>query len=144
MTAVANTAAPAALSTSARSPLIGALRTFLLAEAALALAVTVLLSMLAGGIETVVGEGDATPARFAAGAAFVFAILAAVASRGARRRRAWAWTLSAILQLLLAIGTGVAVLTADWHPSFLVGFALATAVMVVLSTTTVRRALGQE
>ena len=142
MTAITNTAA-AALPTATRSPFVGMLRMLLIGEAVLALALTIFLSVLAGGMETVVG-GDATTARFAAGGTFVFSILAAIASRGARRRRGWSWTLSAILQLVLAIGTGVAVLTADWHPAFLIGFALATAVMIVLSTTTVRRALEQE
>lgn len=144
MTALTNTAASPALPTTMRSPLVGVLRTFLIVEAVLALALTVFLSMLAGGMDGAGGGEAATTARFAAGGAFVFAILAAIASRGARRRRGWSWTLSALLQLVLAIGTGVAVLTADWHPSYLIGFALATAVMTVLSTTTVRRALGQE
>lgn len=144
MTALTNTAATTSLPTTDRAPLVGALRTLLLAEATLALALTVFLSMLAGGLDSSLAAGDATTARFAAGGAFVFAILAAVGSRGARRRRGWSWTLAAILQLVLAIGTGVAVLTAEWHPAFLVGFGLATAVMLVLSTTTVRRALGQE
>ena len=144
MTALTKTAASPALPTTDRSLIIGVLRTLLLAEAVLALALTVFLSLLAGGMDSALAEADATTARFAAGGAFVFAILAAIGSRGARRRRGWSWTLAAILQLVLAIGTGVAVLTAEWHPGFLVGFALATAVMIVLSTTTVRRALGQE
>ena len=48
------------------------------------------------------------------------------------------------LQLVLAIGTGVAILVAAWHPVELVGFGLAIVVMLVLSTASVRRALGQE
>ncbi len=142
MTAITNTAAATALPIM-RSPLLGILRVFLIVEAVLALALTVFLSMLAGGMDGAAGDA-ATTTRFVAGGAFVFAILAAIGSRGARRRRGWSWTLSAILQLVLSIGTGVAILTAEWHPFYLVGFALATAVMVVLSTATVRRALGQE
>jgi peptidoglycan/LPS O-acetylase OafA/YrhL len=127
---------------------IGALRALLLGEAALGLVLAILLSMLASGMRDFVG-GDAGRAaeqtlRFAAGFAFLFAILAAIASRGARRRRSWSWTLAALLQLLAAIGTGVAILTATWHPVYLVGFALPALVMVVLSTSSVRRALGQE
>ena len=82
--------------------------------------------------------------RFAAGFAFLFGIFAAFASRGARRRRPSSWTLAAILQLTLAVGTGIAILVATWHPIYLVGFALAAVVMLVLSTASVRRALGQE
>jgi hypothetical protein len=144
MTAITNTVATTGLSTTHRAPLVAVLRSLLLAEATLALALTVFLSALAGGMDSALAGDDATTARFAAGGAFVFAILAAVGSRGARRRRSWSWTLAAILQLVLAIGTGVAVLTVDWHPAYLIGFGLATAVMIVLSTTTVRRALGQE
>ena len=39
---------------------------------------------------------------------------------------------------------GIAILVATWHPIYLVGFALAAVVMLVLSTASVRRALGQE
>jgi heme A synthase len=74
----------------------------------------------------------------------LFAILAAAASRGARKRKGWAWTLSAMLQVIAAVATGIAVLVTEWHPLFLVGFAGAALVMLVLSTTSVRRALGQE
>jgi hypothetical protein len=140
----ANAAASTALPTTDRAPFVGVLRTLLLAEAALALALTVFLSMLAGTMDSGLAADDATTARFAAGGAFLFAILAAIGSRGARRRRGWSWTLAALLQLVMAIGTGIAVLTVEWHPAFLVGFGLATVVMLVLSTTTVRRALGQE
>jgi hypothetical protein len=129
-------ASPAATSV----PLVGALRVLLLGEAALGLAVTILLSMLAADAERSTEESI----RFAAGGTFIFAIAAAVAARGARRRRAWAWTWSAVLQLVLAIGTGLAVIVATWHPVYLAGFALAAAVMLVLSSASVRRALGQE
>jgi hypothetical protein len=116
------------------------LRGLLIAEAALGLLLAIVLSMWAS---------DATPAseqdlRFAAGFSFVFAIVAAIASRGARRRRSWSWTLSALLQLIIAISTGVAILTAAWHPAYLIGFVLPAIVMMVLSTASVRRALGQE
>jgi hypothetical protein len=133
---------------SARVPLVGLLRALMLAEAVTALVLAVFLSLLAGGTADFLGASVAaeseTSLRFAAGAAFLFAIFAAVASRGARRRRAWAWTMAAILQVLLAIGTGVAVMTAEWHPAYLIGFAMAAVVMVVLSTGPVRRALGQD
>jgi hypothetical protein len=127
---------------------VGILRALLLGEAAIGLLLAILLSMLAAAMRDSLG-GDAGLAaeqnlRFAAGFAFLFAILAAVASRGARRRRGWSWTLAALLQLLAAIATGVAILVAAWHPAFLLGFALPTLVMVVLSTASVRRALGQE
>lgn len=131
-----------------RVPMVGILRALLLGEAAAALVLAVALSMLAAALRDFLG-GDAGRAveetiRFAAGGAFLFAILAAVASRGARRRREWAWTLAAVLQVIVAIGTGIAVMTAEWHPLFLTGFGAAAAVMVVLSTASVRRALGQE
>jgi len=129
-------------------PMVGVLRALLLSEAAGALALAVFLSLLAGAQSEFVG-GDAGRAaeeglRFAAGGAFLFAIFAAVASRGARRRRPWAWTLAAMLQVIGAVATGVAVLVAEWHPLYLVGFALAAVVMIVLSGASVRRALGQE
>lgn len=136
MTAVTD-AAPAAAAP--RMPLIGILRVLLLTEAALGLALAIVLSMVAGGL-----AGDAeTNMRFAAGGAFLFGLFAAIASRGARRRRGWSWTMAAILQVLLAIGTSVTVMVAEWHPVYLVGFAMATAVMLVLSIASVRRALGQ-
>lgn len=119
---------------------VGILRALLLLEAALGLAAAIGLSMLASQES----EGLEQTLRFAAGFSLVFAILAAFASRGARRRRTGAWTLAALLQLALAIGTGIAVLAATWHPTYLIGFALATAVMLVLSTGSVRQALGQE
>jgi hypothetical protein len=132
------TAAPPTLPL-ARAPMLTLLRFLLLAEAIAGLALAIYLSLVAGDASV-----DAeTSLRFAAGGAFVFAILAAVASRGVRRRRGWAWTLSAILQVVLAIGTGVAVMTAEWHPAYLAGFAVATVLMTVLSAPSVREALGQ-
>jgi hypothetical protein len=37
----------------------------------------------------------------------------------------------------------VAVMTAEWHPAYLAGFAVATVLMTVLSAPSVREALGQ-
>jgi hypothetical protein len=127
---------------------VGVLRALLLGEAAIGLVLAIMLSMLAVAMRDSIG-GDAglvaeQNLRFAAGFAFLFAILAAVASRAARRRRGWSWTLAALLQLLAAIATGVAILIAPWHPAYLIGFALPALVMVVLSTASVRRALGQD
>lgn len=137
-----------AVPTAPRVRMVGVLRILLLAEALAALALAVLLSTVAAAQLDLLGADAGRAAeesiRFAAGGSFLFAIFAAIASRGARRRRTWSWTMAAILQVLLAIGTGVAVMTADWHPLFLVGFGAAAAVMLVLSTTSVRRALGQE
>lgn len=130
-----------------RVPMVGVLRALLLVEAAATLVLSVALSLIAAAVRDSMG-GEAGRAaeetfRFAAAGAFGFAIVAVVASRGARRRRTWAWTLAAILQVVLAIGTGIVVMTAEWHPLFLIGFAGAIVVMVVLSTASVRRALGQ-
>ena len=131
-----------------RVPLVGVLRTLLIGEAVLGLGLTVFLSLAAAALGDATGgdEGLAVEERlrFAAGGAIIVAIGALIASRGARRRRPWAWTLAALLQLVLAIGTGVAILVAGWHPVEAVGFGLAIAVMFVLSTASVRRALGQE
>jgi hypothetical protein len=132
-------AAPSVAPTS--RPLMAVLRALFLGEAVGGLVLAILLSMLAGATSD---GGTETSLRFAAGAAFVFAIFAAVASRGVRRRRSWAWTLSAVLQVVLAIGTGVAVIVGSWHPAYLIGFAFAALVMIVLSIASVRRALGQD
>ena len=140
MTAASDAAPPAA---TARLPMIGLLRTLLLTEAAGGLALTVFLSLVADVVGDRSGIADETNVRFAAGGAFLFAVFAAIASRGARRRRGWAWTMAAILQVLLAIGTGLAIMVVEWHPAFLIGFGLASAVMLVLSAASVRRALGQ-
>ena len=127
---------------------IGLLRVLLIAEAVLMLTLAIALSMVASEMSDFLG-GEAGRAaeqnlRFAAGFSFLFAILAAFASRGARRRRGWSWTLAALLQLILAAGTGIAIITATWHPAYLLGFALAAVVMLVLCAPSVRRALGQE
>lgn len=132
------TATPAAPTT--RVPMMGVLRGLLLSQAILGLGTAIFLSLVAGSDA---GRSAETTIRFAAGGAFLFAIFAAVAARGARRRRSWAWTMAAVLQLVLAIGTGVAVMAADWHPIYLFAFALAAVVMLVLSTGPVRRALDQ-
>lgn len=128
--------------------MIGVLRALLLTEAALGVAAAVFLSLLAVALRDFLGGESGLTAeqnvRFAAGGAILFAIFAAIASRGARLRRRWAWTLSVVLQLVLAIATGLAVLIATWHPAYLIGFALAAVVMIVLSSGSVRRALGQE
>ena len=125
---------------------VGTLRGLLLFEAVAGVLLTIVLSSLAAGVRgldpAVVGADAGV--RFAASAAFIFAIVAAIAARGVRRRRPWSWTVAAILQLLLALAGGVAVLVADWHPAYLATFVLAGAVMLVLSTAAVRRALGQE
>ncbi len=150
MNAVHTASVPSAArrDTNAPVPMVGILRGLLIGEAIATLTLAIFLSMLAAGLRDFLG-GDAGRAaeesvRFAAGGAFLFAIFAAIASRGARRRRTWSWTLAAILQVILAIGTGLAVMVAEFHPVFLVGFAAAAIVMVVLSTASVRRALGQE
>jgi hypothetical protein len=149
MNAVPTTAVPMTpVDQVSRVPMIGLLRALLLTEAVAGLALAIFLSLLAAGERDFLG-GDAGRAaeetlRFAAGGAFLFAVFAAIASRGARRRRRWSWTLSAILQVVLAIGTGVAVIAVEWQAFFLAGFAAAAIVMLVLSTASVRRALGQE
>lgn len=140
MTALTN-AAPAAANP--RLPMVGLLGALLLIQAAAGLGLAVFLSLVADAVTAQSGIADETAVRFAAGGAFLFALFAAIASRGARRRRGWAWTMAAILQVLLALGTGIAIMVADWHPAYLAGFALASAVMLVLSVASVRRALGQ-
>jgi hypothetical protein len=139
----AQTAASPAPTTQAREPMVGVLRGLLLAEAAGGLVLTILLSMAASLVGAEQGADAAVPLQFAAGGAFLLGILAAIASRGARRRRSWSWTLAAMLQVVIAVATGIAVLSVEWHPIYLVPFAAAALVMLVLSTSSVRRALGQ-
>ena len=119
-----------------RSTSVGLLRTLLMGEAVVALVLGIGLSIAASHAEA--GENGL---RFAAGASVIVAIAAAIGSRGARRRRPWAWTLAALLQVVVAMGTGLAVLAADGHPAVLLGFVLAAAVMLVLTTGPVRRQL---
>jgi hypothetical protein len=124
--------------------MIGALRVLLWAEAIGGILVAIFLSMAAATIGARDGTSAEEPLRFVAAGAFILAILALVASRGARKRRPWAWTLAAMLQVIIAVATGIAVLVAEWHPLYLIGFGLAAVVMLLLSTTAVRRALGQD
>lgn len=148
MNAPTAAAAATSLTTPASTPMMGVLRGLLFGEAALGIASAVILSLVAAALRDALGGelGRSTEesVRFAAGGAFLFAIGAAIASRGVRRRRTWAWTLAAVLQLVLAVGTGIAIMVATWHPAYLVGFGLTALVMIVLSTSGVRRALGQE
>ena len=140
----AQTAAPRAGTTpDARVPMVGVLRALLIGEALAGLVVAIFLSMGASVVGAQGGPDADVPLRFAAGGALMLGIFAAIASRGARRRRSWAWTLAAILQVIVAVATGIAVLTVEWHPIYLVAFGAAAVVMLVLSTTSVRRALGQ-
>ncbi|HEX9609282.1 MAG TPA: hypothetical protein VGA26_00710 [Candidatus Limnocylindria bacterium] len=129
---------------------VTALSILLLLQAVFALAVTIFLSLLAGDQRSAIG-GEAGIAaenatRFAAGGAILFAILAYVASRGARRRRSWSWTLGAVLQLILAVAAGIAMIVAGASgltAAYLVAFGLAAVTMLLLSTSAVRQALGQ-
>jgi hypothetical protein len=116
----------------------GFLRFLLILEALGLLGVTIVLSMQASqpGV-------DETTIRFAAAGAFVLAILAASASRGVRRRRGWGWTLAALIQVLIAVGTAIAILVGEWQPALLIGFVAPAFVMLVLSSASVREALGQ-
>jgi hypothetical protein len=140
----AQTAAPMAGTTpDARVPMIGVLRALLIGEALGALVLTIFLSMAASTVGAEQGPDAEVPLRFVAGGAFLLGIFALIASRGARRRRSWAWTLAAILQVIIAVATGIAVFAVEWHPMYLVAFAAAVVVMLVLSTTSVRKALGQ-
>ena len=140
----AQTAAPTAGSTpDARVPMVGVLRALLIGEAIAGLVVAIFLSMAASVVGAEGGPDAEVPLRFAAGGALLLGIFAAIASRGARRRRGWAWTLAAMLQVIIAVATGIAVFTVEWHPIYLVAFGAAVVVMLVLSTTSVRSALGQ-
>ena len=141
----AQTAAPPAPATTEtpREPMVGALRALLLAEAAGGLVLSILLTMAASMIGPDQGPDAAVPLQFAAAGAFLLGTFAAIASRGARRRRSWSWTLAAMLQVVIAVATGITIFNLEWHPIYLVPFAAAALVMLVLSTTSVRRALGQ-
>ena len=129
-----------------RASKAGTLRGLLLIEAVVGVGLTIVLSSVAAGVRDLDPNdiGADVGVRFVAAGAFVLSALAAIAARGVRRRRPWSWTLAALIQLGLAIGTGVAVLAADWHPGYLVAFVLAGLVLMGLSTGSVRRALGQE
>lgn len=133
----------------ARSGTVTALWVLLLAEAVLGVAVAIMLSNLAGEQYAALGNSGSAAeesTRFAAGGAILFAIAAFTAAMGARRRRAWSWTLGAVLQLVLAIAAGIALFAAGAEGTsvvYLVAFALAAGTMILLSTSHVRRALGQ-
>lgn len=129
---------------------ITALWVVLALEVALGVILAIVLSLLAEDQRASLGEeagvAAETSIRFAAGGAFVFAIAALTAALAVRRRRRWAWTLGVILQLVLAIGTGIALLALGGEgvsPGYLIGFAVAGLAMLLLSTGQVRRALGQ-
>ena len=140
----AQTAAPTAgPAPNARVPMVGVLRALLIAEAIAGLVVAIFLSMGAAQVGAHAGPDAEVPLRFAAGGALLLGIFAAIASRGARRRRAWSWTMAAMLQVIIAVAAGIAVLAVEWHPVYLVAFGATVAVMLVLSTASVRRALGQ-
>ena len=144
MTALPTTRAATDDAASSRSGGILLTRVLLLAEAALALVASIYLSMLASALGDFSGPDAETNVRWAAAAAFLLAVAAAIAARGVRRRRGWAWTTAAVVQLLLAVGTGIAVLNVEWHPAYLIGFAVPALVMLVLCLPAVRRELGQE
>lgn len=131
-------AAPLASSAMPRPLGIFALRVLLLIEAGLALAVTIGLSLLAAD-----AGANEEALRFAAAGVFIVAIASAVAARGARRGRPWSWTTGALIQVAVAGGTAAVLLIAEWHPAFIAGFVLPAAVMLVLSSASVRRYLGQ-
>jgi hypothetical protein len=140
----AQTAVPSASPTpNARVPMVGVLRALLIGEALAGLVVAIFLSMGASAIGAQQGPDAEVPLRFAAGGALLVGIFALIASRGARRRRSWAWTMAAMLQVIIAVATGIAVFAVEWHPLYLVAFGAAVGVMLVLSTSSVRRALGQ-
>lgn len=122
----------------------------LLAEAALGLLAAIQLSILAGEYRVTLSGEAAVSAevstRFAAAGAFILAIGAVVAVVGVRRRRAWSWSLAALLQLIMAVGAALAMVTAGEEGitvGHLLAIGLAGLAMLLLSTPQVRRALGQ-
>jgi hypothetical protein len=141
----AQTAAPPAPTTTEtpREPMVGVLRALLLAEAAGGLVLAIVLSMAASLVGADQGPDAEVPLQFAAAGAFLLGILAAIASRGARRRRSWSWTLAAMLQVVIAVATGITIFSLEWHLLYLLPFGAAALIMLVLSTSSVRRALGQ-
>ena len=143
MTAQTAAPAPAVTTETPREPMVGVLRGLLLAEAAGGLVLAILLTMGASMVGADQGPDAAVPLQFAAAGAFLLGLFAAIASRGARRRRSWSWTLAAMLQVVIALATGITIFSLEWHPIYVVPFAAAAFVMLVLSTSSVRRALGQ-
>lgn len=114
------------------------LRLLLLLEALGLLGVTIALSMMAGQ-----AGADEVPLRFAAGGTIILAILALYAARWVQQRRSRGWTMAAIIQVFIGFGTAAAIFVAEWQAAFIAGFAVPTLVMLVLSTASVREALGQ-
>ena len=141
----AQTAAPPAPTTTEtpRERMVGVLRALLLTEAAGGQVLAILLSMAASHVGADQGPDAEVPLHFAAAGAFQLGVFDAIASRGARRRRSGSWTLAAMLQVVIAVATGITIFSLEWHPLDLVPFAAAALVMLVLSTSSVRRALGQ-
>lgn len=130
-------------SVSAERPLTLQLLAVLLGlEAVLALAVAIGLSMVAGAADEA-GDGAATGLRFAAGGAVIAAIVAYRAARNAWRARRRAYAQAGILQLVVVAGLALGMVVAGWHPALLGVIALATGVFILLSTQSVRNALGQ-
>ncbi len=148
MNAVVTANPPAPVSVAGSRPrAISALRGILLLEAALGLAGTIFLSMLASALASFLGGESGREAeemvRFAAGGVIIFAIAAAATARGVRRARGWSWTSAALLQLALASGSAVLLAVTPWALAAFGGFVLAAVSMLLLSAPSVRRALGQ-
>ena len=93
--------------------MVGLLRALLLAEAAGGLVLSIFLTMAASLTAQTRRRMPTVPIRFAAAGALMLGILAAIASRGARRRRSWSWTLAAMLQVIIAVATGIAIFTSS-------------------------------
>ncbi len=131
-----------------RNAAIGSVRIVLLVEALATVALAIVLSLLAAAERNFLGGESGARAetlfQCAAAGAFLLGVAAAIAARGVRRRRAWSWTTSAVVQLLVAVGTAIAVVALPWHPAFLIGFAVPSLAMLLLCLPSVRRALGQE
>ncbi len=147
MNAVQTASAPALTAAPVRRlPTLGILRAALLTESVLMLVLTIFLSLLAAALRDSLGGEAGRSAevtlRFAAAAVFVVAILAAVASRGARLRRRWTVPVVTFVQLAMLFGTLVAMTTAAWHPLMLLGVALPAAVMLLVSTGSASRELS--
>jgi len=112
------------------------------AEAILALAAAIALSMAAGAADES-GDAAGNPLRFAAGAGVILAFLGYRAARNAWFGRPRAYGQAAILQLALLAGLGLALLVIGWQPALVASMALPAGVFVLLTTRGVREALGQ-
>lgn len=123
------------------------LRTVLMLEALLTLAAAIVLSMLAAALSDFLGGSSGRAAeetvRFVAAFAFLVAVAGAITARGVRRARPWAWTAAAILQLIVAGASAVALLIGPWHPAYIAGFVLPVLGLLAVSAPSVRRTLGQ-